>query len=138
MNDKRYETINHTADIMIRAFGKDIETSFANAAFGLFDQLADLSKVEPRENFSFDIEGDDPEQLLVDFLSELLYFFDTELVLLREFDLKYDGEVLRVRARGEHIDKRRHTMRQAIKAVSYHAIEVDPEKKGYVQVLFDA
>lgn len=138
MTEKRYETVNHTADIMIRAFGKDIETSFANAAFGMFDQLADLSNVEAKEKFSLEIEGSDPEQLLVDFLSELLYLFDTELVLLKEFDLKYDGEVLRAEARGERIDKQKHTMKQAIKAVSYHAIEVEPEKKGYVQVLFDA
>jgi len=138
MSEKRYETVNHTADVMIRAYGSDLETSFANAAFAMFDQLADLSKVEPKERFRFEIEGSDREQLLVDFLSELLYLFDTELVLLKEFDLKYDGEVLRVEAKGERIDKKRHRMKQALKAVSYHAIDVQPEKKGYVQVLFDA
>ncbi|MEM2839070.1 MAG: archease [Thermoplasmata archaeon] len=138
MSDRRYETVNHTADVMIKAYGNDLETSFANAAYGMFDQLADLSRVEPREKFRIEIEGRDREQLLVDFLSELLYLFDTELVLLKEFDLKYDGEVLRAEARGERIDKKKHRMKQALKAVSYHAIDVQPEKKGYIQVLFDA
>lgn len=137
MKNKRYETLNHTADIMIRAFGKSLEECFENAGYALFDQLADLSKVKPKESFKIDIEGSEPEQLLVDFLSELLYLFDTELILLSEFHVGYDGEMLRVLAKGERIDKKRHEMRKAIKAVSYHMIEVAPEK-GYVQVLFDA
>jgi len=133
----RYETISHTADVMIRAFGSTLEEAFENAAYGLFDQMADLSNVEPKQLFKMDIEGAEPQQLLVDFLSELLYLFDTELVLLKEFKASYDGEVLAVTARGEKIDKKRHVLRKSIKAVSYHMIEVAPEK-GYVQVLFDA
>jgi len=138
MKNEKYETLSHTADVMIRAYGSTIEESFANAAYGLFDQLADLSNVAPKEEFELEIEGSDHEQLLVDFLSELLFLFDTELILFKEFELKYDGEILFVEARGERIDKKKHTMRQAIKAVSYHAIDVEPEKKGYVQILFDA
>jgi SHS2 domain-containing protein len=137
MKTKRYETLDHTADVMVRAFGGTLEECFANAAYAMFDQLADLLKVRAKLSFKVDIEGSEPEQLLVDFLSELLFIFDTELVLLSNFDVKYDGEVLRVVAKGEKIDKRRHEMRKAIKAVSYHAIEIAPEK-GYIQVLFDA
>jgi len=137
MIEKRYETLDHTADIMVRAYGKTIEESFANAAYAMFDQLADLSNVENRQTLKLEIEGNEPEQLLVDFLSELLYIFDTELVLLSEFHLKYDGLILLVEAKGETIDKNRHMMRGAIKAVSYHAIEIALDK-GYVQVLFDA
>jgi len=137
MKNKRYETISHTADVMVRAFGKSLEECFENAGYAIFDQIADLSKVEPRELYKMDIEGDEPEQLLVDFLSELLYLFDTELVLLSEFHVKYNGEILVVQAKGEKVDKKRHELRKAIKAVSYHMIEVAPEK-GYVQVLFDA
>ncbi|MDH4123372.1 MAG: archease [Thermoplasmata archaeon] len=137
MTGKKYETLEHTADIMIKAYGDSIEECFANAAYGLFDQLADLKDVRPSKDYRIEIEGKEPEQLLVDFLSELLYLFDTELILLSEFDIKYDGEMLVANAKGEPIDKKRHRMKQAIKAVSYHAIEVAP-KKGYVQVLFDA
>ena len=134
---KRYETLSHTADVMIRAFGDSLAECFENAGYALFDQLADLSKVEPRDSFKMDIEGEEPEQLLVDFLSELIFLFDTELVLLSEFHIGYNGEMLKVLARGEKVDKKRHELRKAIKAVSYHMIEVAPEK-GYVQVLFDA
>ena len=137
MKNERYETLEHTADVMIKAFGKTLEECFANAAYGLFDQLADLTKVNPINTYKMTIIGNEPEQLLVDFLSELLYFFDTELVLLSEFHLKYDGENLDIESKGEQIDKTRHEMRKAIKAVSYHMIEIAPEK-GYVQVLLDA
>jgi SHS2 domain-containing protein len=137
MKTKRYETLSHTADVMIRAFGTSTEECFENAAYALFDQLADLSKVKPVLPLSFEIESSDPEQMLVDLLSELLFLFDTELVLLCDFKIKTVGEMMQVAARGEKIDKKRHVMRKAIKAISYHAIEVAPEK-GYVQVLFDA
>jgi protein archease len=137
MKTKRYETLSHTADVMIRAFGTSMEECYENAAFALFDQLADLSKVRPVQQISFEVEYSDPEQTLVDVLSELLFLFDTELVLLCEFKIKQIGDMMQVTGKGEKIDKKRHVMRKAIKAVSYHAIEVAPEK-GYVQVLFDA
>jgi len=134
---ERYETLEHTADIMIRAFGSTLEECMENAAYGMFDQMADLSSVEPVREYSLEVEGDDPAQLMVDLLSELLYLHDTEFVLLSEFKVKYDREVLNLTARGEPVDKNRHEMRAAIKAVSYHALEVSPDK-GYATVLFDA
>jgi SHS2 domain-containing protein len=137
MSGKRYETLNHTADVMIKAYGKSLEECFENAAFAMFDQIADLSKVVPKNSYRMDIEGSEPDQMLVDFLSELLFIFDTELLLLSEFHVKYDGRLLAVQAKGEKVNKRRHELRKAIKAVSYHMLEVAPEK-GYVQVLFDA
>lgn len=137
MKNKRYETLSHTADVMIRAFGNSLEECFENAGYAMFDQIADLSKIEPKQSVKFDVEGDEPEQLLVDYLSELLYLFDAEYLLLSEFHITYDGEMLIVNAKGEKVDKKRHELRKNLKAVSYHAIEVAPEK-GYVKVLFDA
>lgn len=134
---ERYETLEHTADIMIRAFGSTIEELLENAAYAMFDQIADLSSVRLVNEYSLTIEGEDLSQLMVDLLSELLYLHDTKIVLLSEFDAEYDGEVLHMSARGEPVDKRRHIMKTAIKAVSYHALDVSPEK-GYAQVLFDA
>jgi len=134
---RRYESLEHTADVMIKAFGNSVEECFANAAYGMFDQISDLLKVKASKSFKLEIEGGELEQLLVDFLSELLYIHDTEFVLLSEFDIEYNGEMMRVEARGEPIDRSRHEMKKAIKAVSYHALECSPEK-GYAQVLFDA
>jgi len=134
---RRYESLEHTADVMIKAFGNSVEECFANAVYGMFDQISDLLKVKASKSFKLEIEGGELEQLLVDFLSELLYIHDTEFVLLSEFDIEYNGEMMRVEARGEPIDRSRHEMKKAIKAVSYHALECSPEK-GYAQVLFDA
>ena len=134
---ERYETLEHTADIMIRAFGSTLEECLENAAYGMFDQMANISSVKPVKEYSLDVEGDDPLQLMVDLLSELLYLHDTEIILLSEFKAEYNGELLHMTVRGEPIDKKRHDMRAAIKAVSYHALEVSPEK-GYATVLFDA
>lgn len=137
MKKRRYETLEHTADIMLRSFGNTIEECMENAAFGMFDQISDLSVVRPTEKYAFEIEGDDPVQLLVDFLSELLFIHDTELFLFSEFDLKYDEKLLKVVAKGEPIDKKRHDIKSSIKAVSYHALEINLEE-GYAQVIFDA
>ncbi|MBU3933351.1 MAG: archease, partial [Candidatus Omnitrophica bacterium] len=49
---KRYEIIDHTADIGLRAYGKDLKQLFTNAAYGMFDILADLKKVRAKERLA--------------------------------------------------------------------------------------
>jgi SHS2 domain-containing protein len=76
-------------------------------------------------------------QLLVNFLQELLFLHETQRVLLKEFQVHIEGTRLHARVRGETIDKRRHELKLAIKAVTYHRLKVDP-KAGVAEVIFDA
>jgi SHS2 domain-containing protein len=70
---KTYELIEHTADVGIKAYGKNISEAFENAAKGMFDIITDKSEIESTGEYEIHLEAPDLEQLLVDWLSELLF-----------------------------------------------------------------
>ena len=132
----RYEIIDHTADIAIKTSGESLDEAFENAAYAMFDTMADASSIKPVGEVKVEIEAEDLGQLLVDWLSELLYLCDVDDALFSEFEVTIEGNKLSGIARGEKIDPARHGLKTDIKAVTYHMLEVDAEKNS-VQVLFD-
>ena len=132
----RFEEINHTADVGIRAFGGTAEELFANAAAGMFSLVVDLETVKPTGEMEVRVTADDLPGLLVNWLTELLFLHETQRLLFSDFDVRIDGLAVRGRARGETIDKERHELRVAIKAVTYHGLTVDL-KRGIAEVIFD-
>jgi len=132
----RYEIAEHTADIMVRCYGKTLEECFENAAYALFDQISDAAAVKRVLTFDVTAEGDDPESLLYAFLSELLFIHDSESVLLSEFRVRFEGGRVRCEAKGERIDTKRHRMRSGVKAITYHMLSVDANEPS-VTVIFD-
>lgn len=132
----RYEEIDHTADVGIRAYGSILEELFANAAEGMFSLIVDLDTVKPVGEVEVRLSADDSPTLLLHWLSELLYLHETQRLVFCSFDVKVDGLALRGRARGEAIDKKRHELKLAIKAVTRHRLTVDV-KKGFAEVIFD-
>ena len=132
----RYEVLEHTADVMIKASGKDLEECFANAAYALFDQMTDASKVWPKEEVRFTAEGHDLESLLYNFLSEFLYIHDAKMLVLCEFHVMINDTMLECVAKGERFDPVRHRPKHEVKAVTYHMLRVDPNEPS-VTVIFD-
>ena len=133
----RYEEIEHTADVGIRAYGKTASAIFASAAEGMFSIIADPGKVKPTGEVEIRLSAEDLPQLLVAWLSELLFLHETQRLLFCKFEVRIRGTSLRAKAWGEGIDKRRHELKLAIKAVTYHRLSVDV-KKGVAEVIFDA
>lgn len=136
---KRYETFDHTADIGVRVFGRTVEEVFTNAAYALFDQLTDLKNVGGRAIQEFFVEGADREDLLIRWLSELLFFCQSRGYLFKEFSILHlDSHSVRGAARGEIFDSSRHRFNTEIKAVTYHQVEVKRTDKGWEgRVIFD-
>jgi len=132
----RYKLLEHTADAMVEVQGKDLGERFGNAAYAMFDQITDLSKVKPKGELRVVISGDTREQLLVDFLQELLFVHDTEDLVFSEFEIKTDGKTLEAVVRGEKFDEKKHTKRSVVKGVTYHRLEFD-DLKGRLTILFD-
>ena len=133
---KRFEELDHTADVGIRAYGKTFDELFANAAAGMFSLITDLEAVKPVGEYEVKVQSKDAKALLFDFLSELLFVHETEKVLLSEFDVAIRELAVEAKVRGERIEKGRHPLHLAVKAVTYHEMIVDPEK-GVAQVIFD-
>ena len=133
---ERYILIDHTADLMVRAFGSTVEECFANAGFALFDQTVDLANVGTSEGVRFEVEGMDDEDMLYSFLSELLFMLDCDEMVFKELKVCFDGNKVVCDGRGEKLDRSKHRTRSEIKAVTYHMMEVDRTAPS-VTVVFD-
>ena len=133
---ERYILIDHTADLMVKAFGDTLEQCFANAAYALFDQTVDLSNIGTGEKTDIRVSGIDDEDRLYSFLSEMLFIEDADNLILKEFNVSFDGEDVVCHARGETLDKSRHRVKSEIKAITYHMMEIDRNTPS-VTVLFD-
>lgn len=132
----RYEEIEHTADVGIRAYGANLNELFANAAEGMFSLIADLDAVKAVGEVEVRLDAADVPTLLLRWLSELLYLHETQQLLFSTFDVDVRGTSLHGRARGEAIDKTRHELKLVIKAVTRHTLAVEPDR-GIAQVIFD-
>ena len=133
---KRWEELDHTADVAIRAYGRTPSELFANAAVGMFSLIVNLDTVQPRGEARVDVTGDDVPNALLQFLSELLFIHETQRVVLKEFDVAVEGTRVRATERGEGIDRARHELLLNVKAVTYHTMTVDLER-GEATVVFD-
>lgn len=132
----RYKLLEHTADAMVEAYGGTLGERFGNAAYALFDQMTDVTKVSSTGEMKLELEADDREQLLVDFLQELLFLHDTEGMVFGEFEVDTDGRRLVAKVRGELFDEDRHPKRSVVKGVTYHRLEFDDARNAVI-VLFD-
>jgi SHS2 domain-containing protein len=134
---KRFELIEHTADVGLVAYGETLAEAFANAAYGMFSIIAGLDGVREAEFRRVEISEEDMESLLFEWLNRLLYIFDVEMLLFRRFDIIEFGEgrLLAV-CRGEKYDPSRHHLKTGVKSATYHLLTVDREKHR-VRVIFD-
>jgi SHS2 domain-containing protein len=134
---KNYELIEHTADVGVKAYGKTIAEAFKHAAEGMFDIITDESSIDPVGEYEILLDAPDLEQLLVDWLSKLLYLNDAQDLVFGEFEVTLSGNHLSAYVYGEKYDKKKHGMGVEIKAVTYHMLQVHETNPIFVQVLFD-
>ncbi|MBM4249250.1 MAG: archease [Euryarchaeota archaeon] len=138
--NRRYEVVEHTADVGIRAFGETMTEAFENAALGMFNIITDPSKVGLLQDFEVIIEGDDLRSLLHEWLSQLLILSQVNGMLFGGFRVEMRplprGMGLTGWAIGEPADPEKHVYKTEIKAVTHHMLEVR-ESPPMVKVLFD-
>ncbi|MDD5449419.1 MAG: archease [Candidatus Omnitrophica bacterium] len=135
----RYELIPHTADIGIRAYGKDLRELFTNAAYGMFDIIADLDGLTPSVSQSIEVKAANREELLAAWLAELLYHFYTKQIIFFDFNIeKLDDTSLDAKASGRHVGENRNRLKTEIKAVTYHELKIEENRAELsATVIFD-
>jgi len=134
---KKYEFIEHTSDIGLQAYGGTLAEAFSNAAVGMFSLMAELENVGEKESRHVEVEADDIEGLLFEWLNSLLYYFDVEMLLFKRFGIiEFEDTHLTATCYGEPYDSSRHTLKMGVKSATYHQLEVNREKNS-VQVIFD-
>ncbi|UCB57319.1 MAG: archease [Candidatus Omnitrophota bacterium] len=136
---KQYEIIDHTADIGLRAYGKDLKQLFINVARGMFDILAELKNVQAKDKAEIKLEAPNIEELFLSWLRELLYQYNSRGIIFKEFLIdKLSDNSISASAGGEKVDLKRHRLKTEIKAVTYHQLKVQKVKGVWQgEVIFD-
>ena len=136
---RRFEFLDHTADIGVVVYGENLQALFENAGKAFFHLITDLRKVRPRTERRIEIGWESLERLMVDWLSELLYLHEVENFLFKEFIVESVGEQgLKAVAKGEPFQEGVHVIKTEVKAVTYHQIAVREENGNWrAQIIFD-
>jgi SHS2 domain-containing protein len=123
-----FETFDHTADLGLRVTGNSLNELFAEAAVGLTSLIvADVKSVVVTGERTVEISSPDLEYLYFDWLSELLFLFESEGWLTASADVELAGNSLRAVVRGEEFCEERHRRSQEVKAITYHELSVEPQ-----------
>jgi len=135
----KYETIDHTADFGIRVFGADAKDLFANAAFALFDLITDIDALKGLNEYKAHITGDDWPDTMVNWLRELLYLWTCKEMLVKATDIFYLTEhEVTARVNFDLFDPDLHKIKNEIKAVTYHQLQVESGPLGWEsKIIFD-
>ena len=134
----RFDVIDHTADIGIVAYGRELKEAFSNVAYGMFSLIADLEGVKTTICREVQVEAEDEEGLVVRWLNELLYLFDVDRMIFKEFEFtELTTTHLKAKGYGEVIDSSRHSLNTGVKAATYHMLNVERDDGYKIQVIFD-
>jgi SHS2 domain-containing protein len=131
------------ADIAFHAWGKNLENVFISAADAVMNAMIDnLESIQPIEMRKIALRNSELDMLLFNLLQELIYFKDTEQLLLRiqniQIEKKSEEFVLTAEARGQKLDPLRHEQRVDVKAVTLHQFELKKMDDGWeVTVVLD-
>jgi SHS2 domain-containing protein len=124
----------------VETWGETLEEVFSQAAIALFNAITPIEGVEKVETREFQVEGDDLGALLFNFLDELVYIHEVDLVVFSAFDLEIDREQISLKAvcHGESFDIERHSQGIAIKAVTFHLMSIQQSDEGWnLRVVLD-
>ena len=129
-----YREVEHTADWELHVWAPDLISLLKTAAQGMYVLSGVKLAVEPRHTREFEIVYLDRESLLVDFLSELLFFGEDESLAFDLYQLNFNVNSLKVQAYGAPMQKQS----KEIKAVTYHGMRIRETERGLeVNIVFD-
>ncbi len=142
---QRIRYIEHPSDVGFEVYGTTLEELFANAAIACYGFMTDIEEIEETEERTIEIKSEDLYSLMFDWLDELLFLFESESLVFKEFDLKVDvsgdstgtGISISGRCRGGKFDPYRHESGIIIKAVTYNMMEIKKNELWHARVVLD-
>ncbi|MAF99454.1 MAG: hypothetical protein CMH61_02475 [Nanoarchaeota archaeon] len=137
-----YTFIDHTADVLFEAEGKTLNELFEQCALAVEETQIVLKEFEPKLTKIIEGKNKSIENLLFDFLDDLLFYKDSERLLFSEFNCtieKKEGEYhLHCEAKGEELNAQKHEQKVDVKAITMHLFEVKQMNDGWqAKVLID-
>jgi SHS2 domain-containing protein len=136
---KPYRLIKHTGDLGMEVRGNDLEDLFSQAARAFFDIILDVKKIAPVLERKISVRAPDREALLVAWLGELLYLFETRQLVFSKFLVNgLTEQSLSVQAWGERFSPDKHKVKEILKAVTYHQLRIWEDNGGWrARIIFD-
>jgi SHS2 domain-containing protein len=144
MKDFGFEFLEHTADVSVKSWGRNLEEALSQTALSLMTTITpNLKKVIPKVEKNFEIVAEDKYALCFDFLSEFLYLFDVEDLVFSEVSVKSIEKIeeaykLIALGKGEQFDRDKHEIGTEVKAITYSFMNIEEtEKKVEITMVFD-
>lgn len=132
------EFFDHTADVGFRLARPSLEELFRDAAFGMFDIVAPGNVFQNLVDYEIAVRADELEELLVNWLSELNFYFQVKGYVPVAISVELQENRLSAKIQGSLIDLAIHQVAIEIKAVTFHKIYVRQENNlWHAQVIFD-
>lgn len=125
------------ADIAYKAYGKDLNELFENSAFAIFELTADIKTVDAKKKLKIEIESEKIENLLYDFLSEILFLKDSKYMVFKKVKVsikenkKNKKYQLKSILEGDTINPQKQQLENDIKAVTMHMFKVEKIKNSW-------
>lgn len=132
-----YEELDHTADIRLRVISPTPDSLFAETAIAMMEIIYGESRPGEVER-TIELEAGNTENLLLDFLSEVIFLSEVEYLVFSSATVHITGNSLWALLTGEPFDPERHRGGTEIKGVSYSGLRIVKVDEGYVlDILFD-
>jgi SHS2 domain-containing protein len=119
----------------LKIWGSGLADLFSRAGLALTSVLVDPESIAITSRFAIEVEGEDDEMLLYNWLSEILFLFDADGILLRQFDdLEFFEEggnkKLRATLFGEQYSPPRHQVKTYVKAITLHQLKISETRSN--------
>ena len=135
----RFEFVDHTGDLGVRVFGQTLPELFQQAAEALTFIITDPETIQIKETRKILLEAKTDEELLITWLNELVYLFETKGLLFKTYQvLSVHDHRLEALAQGESYAEGRHPIKTTVKAATYHQLKIENRHGVWTaQVIFD-
>ncbi|XP_051892417.1 protein archease isoform X1 [Pristis pectinata] len=138
---KKYEYLDHTADVQLHSWGDTVEEAFEQAVMAMFGYMTDIETVQPLKTLEVKAEGHDMLSLLYNFMTEWLYQFSAETFFIpREMkvvQIDRTNYTIRSIGWGEEFDLAKHPQGTEVKAITYSAMQIHEEESPQIFVIID-
>jgi SHS2 domain-containing protein len=135
---KQFEQIDISGDVGLKIWGQELEELFANAAEGMSELITDISSVPESESREVHVIAESNEDLLVQWLNELVFLFDTYNFLGKRFSINIINKQLEAEITGGTFDPSKEVSRLLIKAATYHELSLSKTNSHWeATVIFD-
>jgi SHS2 domain-containing protein len=144
MKGTGFKFMDHTADVSVKSWGRNLEEAFSQTALSLMTTITpNLKKISPKIEKKIEIVSEDKYALCFDFLSEFLYLFDVEELVFSNVSVKSiqkieDKYKLIALVKGEPFDRDKHEIGIEVKAITYSFMNIEEKKnKVEISIVFD-